>query len=106
MRVLCQRNDLNGNVSLSYTQAITYSHASNCSFFAETATLDEIDLVFAISSAAAGSETTFQQMKDTVQEIIQTYKTDKLRYAFMVFGNRAISPINFAQTRPDEETVR
>lgn len=75
-------------------------------FIAETATLDEIDLAFAISSAAAGSGTTFQQMKDTVQEIMQTYKTDKLRYAVMVFGGRVLSPINFALTLPDDKTVQ
>ena len=78
---------------------------SNCPFFAETATLDEIDLAFAISSAAAGAQTTFQRIKDTVNEIMQTYKTDKLRYALLVFGNQPISGISFALSLPDDETV-
>ena len=77
----------------------------NCSFAAETATLDEIDLTFAISSAAAGAEETFQRVKDTVKEIMQTYKTDKLRYALLVFGNQPISPISFGLSFPDDETV-
>lgn len=78
---------------------------SNFSFIAETATLDEIDLAFAISSAAAGADATFKQMKDTVKEIMQTYKTDKLRYAVLVFGDQVIPSISFALTLPDDETV-
>lgn len=78
---------------------------SNSSFIAETATLDEIDLAFAISSAAAGAEATFQRIKDTVKEIMQTYKTDKLRYALLVFGSQPSSPISFALSLPDDETV-
>jgi len=62
-------------------------------------------LAFAIGSAAAGAETTFQRMKDTVQHIMQEYKTDKLRYAVMVFGDQTLSPLSFGQTLPDEDAV-
>lgn len=62
-------------------------------------------MAFAISSAAAGAETTFQRIKDTVKEIMQTYRTDKLRYALLVFGNQPISRISFALSLPDDETV-
>lgn len=72
----------------------------------ETATLDETDLAFAISSVAAGAETTFQRMKDTVKQIMQEYQTDKLRYAVMVFGDQTTSPLSFEETLPDEETVK
>lgn len=78
---------------------------SNCSFIAETAALDEIDLVFAISSTAAGAEATFQRIKDTVKEIMETYKTDKLRYALLAFGRQPITPIQFDLSLPDDETV-
>ena len=78
---------------------------SNCSFIAETAALDEIDLVFAISSTAAGAEVTFQRIKDTVKEIMETYKTDKLRYALLAFGRQPITPIQFDLSLPDDETV-
>ena len=53
--------------------------------FIENAMLDEIDLAFAISSAAADAETTFQRMKDTIKQIMQEYKTEKLRYGLLVF---------------------
>ena len=76
-----------------------------CSFVAETATLDEIDLAFAISSAAAGAEATFQRIKDTLKEIMQTYKTDKLRYALLAFGSQPITPISFALSLPDDDMV-
>ena len=64
-----------------------------------------MDLVFAISSAAAGAEATFQRIKDTVKDIMQTYKTDKLRYALLAFGSQPISPITFALSLPDDDTV-
>ena len=63
--------------------------------FIENAMLDEIDLAFAISSAAADAETTFQRMKDTIKQIMQEYKTEKLRYGLLVFGDKTISPLNF-----------
>ena len=78
---------------------------SNCSFIAETAALDEIDLAFAISSTAADAEATFQRIKDTVKEIMQTYNTDKLRYSLLAFGSQPISPIHFDLSLPDDETV-
>ena len=81
------------------------TNLSNRSFVAETATLDEIDLAFAISSAAAGAEATFKRIKDTVKEVMQTYKTDKLRYALLVFGRQPSSPIRFGLSLLDDETV-
>lgn len=71
----------------------------------ETAKLDEIDLAFAISSAAADADKTFQRMKDTVKKIMQEYKTDKLRYAVMAFGDQTVSPLTFGRTFPDEKMV-
>ena len=86
-------------------QSEVIANLSNCSFVAETATLDEIDLAFAISSASAGAEATFQRIKDTVKEIMQTYKTDKLRFALLAFGSQPITPISFALSLPDDDTV-
>jgi len=62
-------------------------------------------LAFAISSAAAGAEATFQLMKDTVKEIMQTYKTNKLRYALLAFGSQPSSLFSFALSLPDDDTV-
>lgn len=74
--------------------------------FIENAMLEEIDLAFAISSAAADAETTFQRMKDTIKQIMQEYKTEKLRYGLLVFGDKTISPLNFERSFPDDKAVR
>ena len=73
--------------------------------FIENAKLDEIDLAFAISSAAADAETTFQRMKDTIKQIMQEYKTGKLRYGLLVFGDTTISSLNFERAFPDDNAV-
>lgn len=36
---------------------------------------------------------------------MQTYKTDKLRYALLVFGSQPSSPIRFGLSLLDDETV-
>lgn len=71
----------------------------------ETAKLKEIDLAFAISSAAKDADRTFRRMKDTVKHVMKEYNSDKLRYAVMVFGDHTQSPLNFSQTLPDDEMV-
>ena len=71
----------------------------------ETAKLKEIDLAFAISSAAKDADRTFRRMKHTVERIMVEYNSDKLRYAVMVFGDHTQSPLNFSQTLPDSEMV-
>ena len=68
--------------------------------------MGEIDLGIAISSAALDDRQTFQRMKDTVKEIMHTYKTNKIQYAVFLFGRVAITPLNFGQTLPDKEAVR
>ena len=84
---------------------MSFVNWSNRFLFTETAKLDEVDLAFAISSTATGAERTFQRMKDTVQQIMQEYKTDKLRYAVLVFGDQTKSPLSFGRVLPDDKTV-
>ena len=62
-----------------------------------------IDLAFAISSNAAGSEETFNKIKDAIDFIITYYGADRIKYAFIRFGSSSFEDISFQDVRTVDE---
>ena len=45
-------------------------------------------------------------MKDTISYVIDTYGTQKIYYSVLVYGETAITEINFGQTPPSPEQLK
>lgn len=69
-------------------------------------TIPEVDLVFAISAAAADSERNFQQMKSVVNSIISTYTMEWIRYGVIMFGSDATVRVNMKTFFPTDEVLK
>lgn len=67
--------------------------------------LPEIDLCFAISATAVDANTTFTLMKETINDIIDSYGADKIRYSVIVFGSRAIQKVGFDSAISDPDKL-
>ena len=68
--------------------------------------IPEVDLGFALSATSAFHNETFKLMKDTISYIIDTYGTQKIYYSVLVYGETAITEINFGQTPPSPEQLK
>lgn len=67
--------------------------------------LPEIDLCFAISATAVDANTTFTLMKETINDVIDSYGTDKIRYSVIVFGSQAIQKVGFDSAISDPDKL-
>ena len=63
--------------------------------------IPEIDIGFAISATTRNSEETYQQMKNIIKSIIDTYSAEKLRYSLVVYGQTASTKISFTEKTSD-----
>lgn len=75
---------------------INIAFSTSCSFYPA---IPMIDVAFAISSNAVGSEENFQKVKDAIDYIITYYGADRIRYAVVRFGSSAFEDINFDDVR-------
>ena len=57
----------------------------------------EIDLGFAVSATATGSDETFKQMKEVIKETVDKYGSSKIRYSVITFSTTATTQIGFAE---------
>ena len=55
----------------------------------------EIDLCFAISATAAKADNTFTLMKETINDVIDNYGINKIRYSVILFGSQARQVVGF-----------
>lgn len=55
----------------------------------------EIDLCFAISATAANADSTFTLMKETINDVIDNYGINKIRYSVILFGAQAKQVVGF-----------
>ena len=55
----------------------------------------EIDLCFAISATAANADSTFTLMKETINNVIDNYGINKIRYSVILFGSQASQVVGF-----------
>lgn len=62
----------------------------------------DVDLGFAISVTDSGAEQTYENMKNVMKHIVDTYGLASIRYGVLMFGNSANTYIPFSQTFPDK----
>ena len=61
----------------------------------------EIDLCFAISASAVDANTTFTLMRETINDVIDSYGVGKIRYSFILFGSQARLELGFDSSISD-----
>ena len=61
----------------------------------------EIDIAFAINTAATHGDKTFEVLKDAVKSIINKHNPDKLRYSVIVFDDSATPVVSFSKDPQD-----
>ena len=59
--------------------------------------IPETDIVFAISATSAKWRDNFQQMKDTITSILDTYSMDVIRVGVVVFGSDTEAAISIQE---------
>lgn len=65
----------------------------------------KVDLGFAISVTDSGADQTYENMKNVVKYVVDTYGLASIRYGVLMFGNSASTYIPFSQTFPDKITL-
>ena len=63
--------------------------------------ISEIDVVFAITATSTDWSATFQQMKDTITSVLNTYSMDMIRVGVIVFGIDAETEIQLQENLDD-----
>lgn len=64
-----------------------------------------VDLGFAISATDSGADQTYENMKNIVKYIVDTYGLVSIRYGIIMFGDSANTYIPFSQTFPDKAAI-
>ena len=64
-----------------------------------------VDLAFAISATDTGADQTYENMKNVVKHIVNTYGLVSIRYGLILFGDSVRTYIPFSQTFPDKMTL-
>ena len=62
----------------------------------------KVDLGFAIGVTDSGADQTYENMKNVMKYIVDTYGLASIRYGVLMFGNSASTYIPFSQTFPDK----
>ena len=62
----------------------------------------KVDLGFAVSVTDSGAEQAYENMKNVMKYIVNTYGLASIRYGVLMFGNSANTYIPFSQTFPDK----
>ena len=65
----------------------------------------KVDLGFAISASDSGADQTYENMKDVMKYIVDTYGLVSIRYGIIMFGDSANTYIPFTQTFPDKTAL-
>ena len=73
---------------------------------AELPKVSEIDLGFLISANAVSADENFQKIKDVINEIIDQYGKERLRYSVIVFGDTPSVKVRFNEIYQTEERLK
>lgn len=71
-------------------------------FHPDSMPLLKVDLGFAISVTDSGAEQTYENIKNVMKYIVDTYGLASIRYGVLMFGNSANTYIPFSQMFPDK----
>lgn len=81
-------------------------HVKYLFFLPETATIPELDLMFAISTTSTDADEIFAQVKEAIKTIVDKYGLDKVRYAVVVFGITPKSAVRLGDPLTNRESLK
>ena len=87
---------------ISYHVLRYYICFNSCSFFPtviEEPRIPQTDIVFALSATSAKWRDNFQQMKDAITSILDTYSMDVIRVGVVVFGSDTDAAISIQENK-------
>ena len=86
-----------------YKKFLRYKRSQNlfAVFFLDYPVTPELDIVFAINTAASDADNTFKLLKDAVKSIVDKYSPDKIRYSVIVFDDSQTSVVSFTKDPQD-----
>ena len=61
----------------------------------------EMDIAFAINTAASDADRTFQVITDSLKKIVKKFNPEKLRYSVITFGDEATPEVSFTEDPQD-----
>ena len=71
------------------------------SFVLDYPDVPEIDITFAINTAATDADETFQVLRDAVKSIINMHHPDRIRYSIVIFDDSATPVVSFSKDPQD-----
>lgn len=63
--------------------------------------MPEIDIAFAINTAATDADKTFEVLRDAIKSIVNTHDPDKIRYSIVIFDASATPVVSFSKDPQD-----
>lgn len=67
--------------------------------------MPEIDIVFAINTAATDANKTFEVLRDAVKSIINKHDPDRIRYSIVIYDDSATPAVSFSKDPQDIQTL-
>lgn len=61
----------------------------------------EMDIAFAINTAASDADRTFQVVTDSLKKIVMKFNPEKVRYSVITFGDEATPEVSFTEDPQD-----
>lgn len=61
----------------------------------------EMDIAFAINTAASDADRTFQVITDSLKKIVMKFNPEKVRYSVITFGDEATPEVSFTEDPQD-----
>lgn len=61
----------------------------------------QIDITFAINTAATDADKTFEVLRDAVKNIINMHNPDRIRYSIVIYGDSATPVVSFSKDPQD-----
>ena len=74
-------------------------------FIEDSMPMLNVDLGFAISATDSGADKTYENMKNIIKYVVDTYGLVSIRYGIIMFGDSANTYIPFSQTFPDRTVL-
>lgn len=66
----------------------------------------DVDVVLAISSSSQDADTIYPLIKDTINSIIDTCGSNRIRYSLIMFGSQASTHLSFAEKMPEPDDLK
>ena len=65
----------------------------------------EMDITFAVNTAATNADKTFEVLRDAVKSIINKYNPDRIRYSIVIFDDSATPVVSFPKDPQDVQKL-